>query len=300
MGPGSGAYLLSLFHAVAVTGNNCTGALPYQCHRDCSKGPAHCKWLDQQQAKIGLRHNSNASQDCNLMQLRSTHRVPAKSLADLLERRHFESSLLVRGDTTRLKAALRRREGVVVTAIGASNTVRGGCHVWQQSKCSHDTRYTKGNAGWLLQVFDHLNRTWPSANNLLINHGRMATPPTYFVPCVNQAVPAKTDLLLIAFGDMCGNDATEQSDAALESTFSQAVQSIIMALRSRDDAPTIALMNYHIFEAHGSQREFAQSCERVLGMIGQYQSVSVISLRNALFHDALCPESPLYFKRLYM
>ncbi len=91
---------------------------------------------------------------------------------------------LVLGDATRLRRKLRAGMGVTLAAIGASNTVRGGCQASQGGKCAskkYIARDAHGNAhGWLLQAFEAMNRSWhapPHAPHRLVNRGMMATGP---------------------------------------------------------------------------------------------------------------------------
>ena len=67
------------------------------------------------------------------------------------------------GESSRLQRKLRLGQPVTLAAIGASNTVRGGCQEWQGGKCAQP-RYTERDAdgsphGWLLQTLEALNRT---------------------------------------------------------------------------------------------------------------------------------------------
>jgi hypothetical protein len=122
----------------------------------------------------------------------------------------LERGIAASGDVTLLRAKLTRGEPVTMVAIGASNTVRGGCHSWQQpgSKCT-DARYTNRSSGgstangWLLQAFDAMNRTWPHAGHKLLNHALMATGPQSFVRCLDTFVPTSADIVIIAFNEMC-------------------------------------------------------------------------------------------------
>ena len=67
------------------------------------------------------------------------------------------------GESSRFQRKLRLGRPVTLAAIGASNTVRGGCQEWQGGKCAQP-RYTERDAdgsphGWLLQTLEALNRT---------------------------------------------------------------------------------------------------------------------------------------------
>jgi len=86
--------------------------------------------------------------------------------ADQLER-----GLVSIGGTGRLRRRLRRGEPITLAAIGASNTVRGGCEPWQVEERCSVSKYSAGRRGWLLQAFDALNRSYPHPRNRLLNHG---------------------------------------------------------------------------------------------------------------------------------
>ena len=57
--------------------------------------------------------------------------------------------------------------------------------------------------GWLLQAWQVINRTWPHGKNRLRNNGKMATGPEGFFECLNHHVPLGTDVVILAFADMC-------------------------------------------------------------------------------------------------
>ena len=241
-----------------------------------------------------------------------------KPLVESLTERHHELFAATRGDTRRLQRALSASDGVTVAAIGSSNVVRGGCHAWQNTKCSLDPRY-KG--GWLLRFFAFLNQTWPHPNNVLVNHARMATGPEYFLPCVNRAVPDTADLVVIGFGEFCDLQnplSNRPSSYALNTTnwFAAAIEGIIATLRRRADPPSILLWNIHkwtrpagciaapytsfarVLRRRGPPLcDYFQSCDQDLAAIASYHFVSSVSLRNAFYADAHCPSAPLHWSR---
>ena len=59
------------------------------------------------------------------------------------------------GGAQRLRRKLRLGQPVLIAAIGASNTVRGGCEARQGGKCasSRYTNHSAGRVGWLLEAF---------------------------------------------------------------------------------------------------------------------------------------------------
>ena len=229
----------------------------------------------------------------------ATLNQPNGSLASLLQKRHYDASLTVRGDSTRFRDALLGGEGVVVTAVGASNTVRGGCHPWQDKLKCREPHYNRNNAGWLLQVFDYMNRTWPHGKHKLVNSARMSTPPSYFFYNIKQVIPRDTTLLILAFNEICGmRRALNDSEVnALDGRDSNYVQQIIMYVRQWPRPPTILLWNQHVwFHTCTPDCRWGNGCERLYGPIGRFHMVPSISMHDALYHDALCEESPLFYK----
>ena len=71
------------------------------------------------------------------------------------------------GGAQRLRRKLRLGQPVLIAAIGASNTVRGGCEARQGGKCagSRYTNHSAGRVGWLLEAFIALNLN-PNPNPL--------------------------------------------------------------------------------------------------------------------------------------
>ena len=124
----------------------------------------------------------------------------------------LERGLVHMGGAERLRRKLRLGQPVLIAAIGASNTVRGGCEARQGGKCalSKYTNHTEGRVGWLLEAFMELNRSFPHANNRLINRAQMATGPEAFSRCLNVYLPVEADAVVISFADMCklGKDPT--------------------------------------------------------------------------------------------
>jgi len=70
----------------------------------------------------------------------------------------------------------------------------------QSSKCSQ-SRYACRDpkdgtlSGWLVQLFEAINTTWPHPGHRLVNSGMMATGPDAYVHCLNTYVPEKADLV---------------------------------------------------------------------------------------------------------
>ncbi len=97
----------------------------------------------------------------------------------------LERGLVSVGDAVRLRRKLRLGLPVLLSALGSSNTVRGGCEAWQGGKCSG----SKYAGGWLLQALRALNASYPHAGHRLVNRAMMATGPAAFVRCLNAYVP---------------------------------------------------------------------------------------------------------------
>ena len=213
--------------------------------------------------------------------------------ADQLER-----GLVAVGGTGRLRRRLRRGEPVTLAAIGASNTVRGGCEPWQVEERCSAPKYSAGRRGWLLQAFDALNRSYPHPRNRLLNHGIMATGPEAFTHCLNSFVPMEADAVIISFADMCPSDegvylgvsagATASAPLGQPHQFEANVESLVRGLLRRRPAPAVLLFN---FFAHSNWNcaarcAFSASCDAALGEIARYYHTSTVSVRDALFLDA--------------
>ena len=133
--------------------------------------------------------------------------------APLLPRQMRDRGTGMLGDVDRLRHKLNNHEPVTMVALGASNTVRGGCQQWQQkharSKCAQP-KYTNRSAdgtprGWLLQAFEAMERHWPHPQHKLVNNGLMATGPAGFDGCLNRFVPLEADVVLLSFADVCAS-----------------------------------------------------------------------------------------------
>ena len=178
------------------------------------------------------------------------------------------------GDTSRLRVALRSGHPITFAALGASNTVRGGCHAWQGSaKCTNPAysgRSEDGRTarGWLLQAFDALNATWPHQNHRLVNHAMMATGPKAVVPCLDTYVPEDADVVLIAFAEMCwpvnlaprGSVPLSSPVATLfNTTYGSALHAIVRGVLARRQPPTVVLFN--LFKWQDGHCDFYKGCD---------------------------------------
>lgn len=196
------------------------------------------------------------------------------------------------GSLHALAAAVRSGRGFRIAAIGSSNVVRGGCHEWQRTKCSHP-RY---RSGWLVRAFRLLNATFPHANNSLVNNARMATGPDYFSSCVNSAVPLDTDLVVIGFAEMCD---VRSVLAQPESAFSRTVERIVRTLMTYPRPPSVLLWNWHKWTQPGCTRRpcaFWESCDSVLTIVAQYYFLPMVSMRNAMYTAATQNASRLSYQ----
>lgn len=225
----------------------------------------------------------------------------------------LERGLLL-GDSSHLRRKLRSGGAVTLAAIGASNTVRGGCEAWQGGKCA-SARYTARDAdgspqGWLLQAFEALNHSWPvvatpataasaaegepTSRHRLVNRAMMATGPEAFASCVRDYVPDDVDALLVGFADMCaaiGEDGRPETvRETLNSTFFWSLEAIVRSLRSRPRPPAIVLFN--IFKwtdfwlgSGSTPVRFSQGCDAAMTELAQFYRLSSLSMRSSLWHD---------------
>lgn len=209
------------------------------------------------------------------------------------------NSLPIIGDTGAFGRRLAERQPVTITVIGSSNMVRGGCHLWQNTKCSLDTRYAarsdddNTHRGWLLQAFEAMNRSWPHPNHRLVNKAKMAAGPGQFTGCTHVHVPYDTNLLIMGFADVCFN----WKDNTHDSAFFEQYESIIRTVLDREDPPTILMFNFFKFTNWGcrGQCRFWQTCESKLQELAQYYSLSVLSTRNPFFH--LKPADGMFYRK---
>ena len=212
----------------------------------------------------------------------------------LLSPDQLERSLHL-GEMSRLQRKLRTGQPITLAAIGASNTVRGGCEQWQGGKCA-TAQYTGRDAdgsphGWLVQTLGALNRTWPHQQNRLINHGLIATGPEAFAACPRTYLSKEVDAVVIAFADMCATITDDKKPETLRqtlnSTFAWSVEVIVRELLSSHDPPAIVFFNmfkWTDFWVAQGEIEFAQGCDAMFGELAQFYRLSSISMRNTMWH----------------
>ena len=204
----------------------------------------------------------------------------------------LRQSLPVLGDVGAFATKLASGRPVTISAIGSSNVVRGGCHEWQNAKCSRDARYTARATddytyrGWLLQAFDAMNRTWPHGKHRLVNAGRMASSPGWYAGCSDKFVPRESDLVIIGFSDVCFN---WQQASYSDDRFMRSFEDIIRTLSTRRPIPTILLFNFFKFvnwkcTLGGGLCRFWETCEAKLEELAHYYGASVVTTRNAFYH----------------
>jgi hypothetical protein len=236
------------------------------------------------------------------------------ALAEVTERQ-LARSLALLGDAGRLRRKLRAALPITLSAIGASNVVRGGCSE-AGSSCSkpqYTNRSTDGlPRGWLLRAFESINRSWPHPASRLVNRGKMATPPSGYTECLNRYVPLDADVVLIGFAELCFRKGAwnyqkiqrltelerlrvllaDSLEGQLRSEFFASVETVIRDLRAREDPPAIVLFNIFRWSCasegapNGGYCPFERNCDAAFMELAQYYQASVISLRNALWHDA--------------
>jgi hypothetical protein len=237
-------------------------------------------------------------------------RQQAFGRSPLLDAASLRSGTPVMGNVERLRRALTANRPVKLAAIGASNTVRGGCQGWQRAKCAHPKytvrlyiepgsthplRCSDGPAltfgrqnisddgtrrGWLLQAFDGLSRVWPHAQHRLVNSALMATGPTGFEGCLNTFISLDADVALLGFADICSR---RTSLPLYNSTFGLALESIVRELAGRPDPPSIVFFNVHKFVAWdctlvGGLCAYWMSCEAQIQELAQFYAASVVSV----------------------
>uniref|UniRef100_A0A7S0ILG8 Uncharacterized protein n=1 Tax=Calcidiscus leptoporus TaxID=127549 RepID=A0A7S0ILG8_9EUKA len=193
---------------------------------------------------------------------------------------------------------MRGGEPITFVALGASNTVRGGCQQWQSpSKCSTpkycDLTEDGNPHGWLLQAFTAINRTWPHPQHRLVNHAMMATGPEAFVRCLNKYVPVEADAVLLSFADMCAPIRDDKQPETVEETarasYGVALEAIIRRLNQQADPPAILFFNVFLWTNFWHCRglcHFSQSCDPYLGELAHFYHASRVGMREALWHEA--------------
>ena len=101
-----------------------------------------------------------------------------------------------------LAAKLKRNKPVLLATIGQSNSAnKGGCY---QDGCKYwitDSGYKySGQRGWITQVMEMINNTYPSDNHSAWNAAQGGDHPFGTAPCVSSLIPSKTDILLVDYG----------------------------------------------------------------------------------------------------
>jgi len=180
--------------------------------------------------------------------------------------------------------------------------VRGGCEPWQLSRCAIQ-RYTAlddhGNPkGWLLQAWRAVNRTWPHADNRLVNSGLMATGPEGFARCTNAYVPDDADAVLLAFADICEPDGESAHATLTNSSFGVALEAIVRTLLARPWPPSIVLFNtFPWMSSSCAPCAYTQMCDGALSELASYYHLSVVSMRGPLFRAAFQREGPFFYPK---
>jgi len=202
------------------------------------------------------------------------------------------------GDGRRLRLKLRSGLPISIAAVGASNFARGGC-LWQlqgnRTRCSQQDvagadEETGLAKGWLLQAFQAIQRTWPHPAHRLHNSGIGARHADSFTHCFNRFVPDDADALIIGFSEMC--DGKHHTIGFKTQTFHQGfvgVETLMRIALSRPDPPALLLFSHYRFGCGkgGKLRcNFEAQCDSQLTSLAQWYHASVLSMRNALYHDA--------------
>jgi len=186
------------------------------------------------------------------------------------------------GAADRLRRKLRAGLPITLMTLGASNTVRGGCHKWQgDTRCAAD-QYTQPHPetgrprAWIVQAFDAINRTWPHPQHRLINRGVMATHAKLFADCQNTYIPVESDLVMLSFNDMCTGFFHDSLGDLFSTDDSIAVESIVRGVLQQPDPPAVLIFNTHRFACskYHVYCGFTQHSETAYELIAQYYQVS--------------------------
>ena len=253
----------------------------------------------------------------------------------LLNERHLSASLQVRGaaaQAARLWARLERGEPVRIGVLGASVAMSGGCQREHQPhiRCadfdglSYEKRWAYGGRakgrvrGFVMQVLDWINATWPHAEHRVFNGASDGNPAAVLERCMLSALPADVDLVLLEFGSArsdpysveriirrllrlpgrpmlvlvnvrewcrCGALVSGQSSRTVGS--SAHPTTISLSLSSNSTQPRLCSASGHDVRAvtrmfarwDGPEDDFAALC--------RHYSQTCVSLRDGLFRDIM-------------
>ena len=135
----------------------------------------------------------------------------------LLSERHRTASLQVQGGTAqarRLWSRLERGAPVSIGVLGASVAMSGGCQREHQPhvRCadfdgrSYEKRWSYGGRtkglvrGFVMQVLDWINTTWPHPAHRVYNGASDGNPAAVLERCMLSALPSDVDIVLLEFG----------------------------------------------------------------------------------------------------
>ena len=154
-------------------------------------------------------------------------------------------SLVELGTATTLRPLfdrLDRGEPVSVGLLGASVGQSGGCIAQPYKRCM---LYGPGRAapapsrntgpGFLVQLFDAINRTWPHPGHALHNAAADGTPGNAILPCLFSHLPHELHLVVLEFGSMARYTQRDGIEAVLR---------VLLALPSR---PVLVFLTFREF-----------------------------------------------------
>jgi hypothetical protein len=175
-----------------------------------------------------------------------------------------------------------------------------GCHC-ASGRYTNRTQRADGTqraGGWFVETLARVNASFPHPGHRFINNGLMAMGPLPFATClVGRFVPAETDLVLIAFGEMCRVSGT---DATMASPFAKALERIVRALLALGpEPPTIAFFNYYNkWDMAIAHRPWFRGCgESIVELTRYYGGPAVVSVRDAVFVEGRDPSSPYFWQK---
>ena len=313
--------ILALVHAAAAQALASSEALDARRPKNC-----RTKWCRIQAAMLAeaaTRRSQFAAAE-NMAPPSARFRSALRRDA-MLSAAQLERGVALLGDTRRFGRKLRAGSPYVITVLGSSNAVRGGCVATMQphARCKA-TPYTNRSeegipAGWLLQAWEALNRLESTVGkNVLINNARMASPPEAFSYCLDKHVPLDTDAVVLSFADMCYGDSPSYvghrnfgGTASIDNLLTggshdtggpvlPALEAIVRhLLYSRADPPAILLLDFERFAVRRSTPgpAFARPCDAAFHALAAYYRLSRVSVRDAIWHEAITPGHRLHWQR---
>ena len=136
---------------------------------------------------------------------------------------------------------LERGLPVNVGLVGASVGQSGGCVTQPYKRCMQYSGWSKrrghepSRAGFLVQLFDAINQTWPHPHHQLFNAAADGTPAHAQLSCLFSHLPTELHLVLLEFGSMARAIKMDGTEALLRT---------LLALPSR---PAVVFLTFREF-----------------------------------------------------